>query len=247
MQLLSRMGLVKVYGRSDQGRRRRNNEDSWFVDEALQVAVVADGMGGQACGEVASVLTVNTIEEIVAAAPGGVSPLELLRAAVRLANHRVISEAQYRPSCAGMGSTVVAARWEDGNLTIASVGDSRAYLFRDGALSQLTYDQNLGNELRDSMGWSEEQVSRFPQRHVLTAAIGANTEVPIRDCSLRLVHRDWIVLCSDGLYGPLGDRSIAQLLAAAGHPEEAVNTLIDAANQAGGPDNITVVLLEYRE
>lgn len=241
------MGLVKVFGRSDQGRRRRNNEDSWFVDESLHVAVVADGMGGQACGEVASVLTVNTIEEIVSAASGDISPLELLKAAVRLANHRVISEAQFRPSCAGMGSTVVAVRWDGDDLAIASVGDSRAYLFRGGALTQLTYDQNLGNELRDSMGWSEEQVSHFPQRHVLTAAIGANAEVLIRDCSLKMVHRDWILMCSDGLYGPVGDPRISQVLAAAANPEEAVNSLIDAANQAGGPDNITVVLLEYRD
>lgn len=241
------MGVVKVFGRSDQGRKRGNNEDSWFVDESLHLAVVADGMGGQACGEVASCMTVTTIEEIVAAAPPDMSPLDLLRAAVQLANQRVISEAHYRPSCAGMGSTVVAARWQDSSLTIASVGDSRAYLFRRGVLTQLTYDQNLGNELRDSMGWTEEQVSLFPQRNVLTAAIGANAEVVIRDCSVEMVHRDWILLCSDGLYGPVGDARIAQLLSEAAGPEEAVHGLIDAANQAGGPDNITVVLLEYRD
>jgi protein phosphatase len=141
---------------------------------------------------------------------------------------------------------VVAAKWEGSRLDIVSVGDSRAYLYRAGALTQLTYDQNLGNELRDSMGWSEEQVSRFPQRHVLTAAIGASADVLPRETSLELQDRDWVLLCSDGLYGPAGDAAIALLLSASASLEEAANNLIVAANQAGGPDNITVVLLEYR-
>jgi protein phosphatase len=228
------------------GRQRSNNEDAWLIAGHLRLAVVADGMGGEACGEVASAITIRTIESVVSGAPPEMTPLELLRTAVRAANECVVEEASRKTACAGMGSTVVAARWEGSRLDIVSVGDSRAYLYRDGHLTQLTYDQNLGNELRDSMGWSEEQISRFPQRHVLTAAIGANANVLMREATLEMADRDWILLCSDGLYGPAGDGAISLLLSVSASMAEAVDNLILAANQAGGPDNITVVLLEYR-
>ncbi len=241
------MGHVNHWGHSDRGLQRSNNEDSWFASSPLRIAVLADGMGGEACGEVASSLAIRTIEEIVSDAAPGTPALDVLRESIRWANRRVLDEARCRPVCAGMGSTIVAARWEESQLSIASVGDSRAYLFRDGALSQLTYDQNLGNELRDSMGWTEEQISQFPQRHVLTAAIGAHNEILIRDACLEMLPNDWILLCSDGLYGPVGDAAISLVLTASGSPEAAVHNLVDAANQAGGPDNITVVLLEYRD
>jgi len=240
------MGYVNVLGRTDMGRQRANNEDAWLAAGDLRLAVVADGMGGEACGEVASAITIRTIQAAVAGAEADAPGTEVLREAVRAANQRVVEEARARTACAGMGSTVVAAKWEGSRLDIVSVGDSRAYLFRGGALTQLTYDQNLGNELRDSMGWSEEQVSRFPQRHVLTAAIGASADVLLRETSVELADRDWVLLCSDGLYGPAGDAAIALLLSASASLEEAANNLIVAANQAGGPDNITVVLLEYR-
>jgi protein phosphatase len=241
------MGYVNVFGQTDKGRRRTNNEDAWLAAGHLRLAVLADGMGGEACGEVASALTVHTVEAVVSGAPAGVPSLNVLREAVHSANQRVIDEARFKPTCAGMGSTVVAARWDGSLLSIVSVGDSRAYLFRHGTLTQLTYDQNLGNELRDSMGWSDEQISKFPQRHVLTAAVGAGPGVIIRDAVLDMVDRDRILLCSDGLYGPAGDAAIAQLLAASASPEETASHLIEAANQAGGPDNITVILLEYRD
>ncbi len=240
------MGYVNVLGRTDMGRQRANNEDAWLAAGDLRLAVVADGMGGEACGEIASAITIRTIQSVVAEAGGSAASMEVLREAVRSANRRVVEEARARAACSGMGSTVVAAQWEGSRLNIVSVGDSRAYLFRDGVLTQLTYDQNLGNELRDSMGWSEEQVSRFPQRHVLTAAIGASPDVILGETSLELADRDWVLLCSDGLYGPAGDAAIALLLSASANLEEAANNLITAANQAGGPDNITVVLLEYR-
>lgn len=241
------MGHVNAFGWSDTGRQRTNNEDAWLVAGHLRLAILADGMGGEACGEVASALTVHTIETVVAGSPSDAASLDLLCEAVRAANRRVIDEAQHRPVCGGMGSTVVAARWDGPRLSIASVGDSRAYLFRAGSLTQLTYDQNLGNELRDSMGWTEEQLQHFPQRHVLTAAVGANQDVPIRETALDMQDRDRILLCSDGLYGPAGDAAIAHLLSIAASAEEAASSLVQAANQAGGPDNITVVLLDYRE
>lgn len=210
------MGCIRVFGRSDMGRRRTNNEDAWLAAGHLRLAVVADGMGGEACGEVASAITIRAIETAVAAAPEDAPPLEVLKEAVRAANRQVVEAGQTRAACSGMGSTVVAARWEGARMDIVSVGDSRAYLFRSGALTQLTYDQNLGNELRDTMGWTEEQVQLFPQRHVLTAAIGASAEVLIRETTLDLEDRDLILLCSDGLYGPTGDAAVALLLSASG-------------------------------
>jgi protein phosphatase len=125
---------------------------------------------------------------------------------------------------------------------VVNVGDSRCYLYRRKSLIQLSYDQNLGNEMRDEMGWSDEQVAGFPQRSVLTAAIGSASEIPVRETSIGLLPGDLILMCSDGLYGPVGDEGIAEILRRGLEPQECLKALVDKANAAGGPDNITVVL-----
>jgi protein phosphatase len=241
------MGRVKVSGRTDAGRARANNQDSWISLPEYQMAAVADGMGGEACGEVASAITVEALRDVFAKKGEGGNRLEYLQEAAREANARVLGEAVKQPACAGMGSTLVAVTWSGSKFDILNVGDSRAYLLRDGVLSQLTYDQNLGNELKDSMGWSDEQVRGFPQRAVLTAAIGATREVQMRAAAVELHAGDRLLLCSDGLYNPVGDVGMELMLNASVNSEEALSVLIDSANLAGGPDNITAVLLEYSE
>lgn len=232
--------LMQVWGNTDSGRVRGNNEDAWLAETSLRLAAVADGMGGEACGEIASALTLQALREALLSAESD------LREAARQANTLVRQQARQRGLCSGMGSTLVAAAWKGAHVDIVNVGDSRAYLFREGRLTQLTYDQTVGNELRHAMGWSEEEFERFPQRHVLTAAIGAASDVVVRSTQIDLECGDLLLLCSDGLYNPIGDAGIAEVLSRA-PAAESILALIDAANDAGGPDNITAVLLQYSD
>lgn len=230
---------MQIWGGTDSGRVRENNEDAWLAETSLRVAAVADGMGGEACGEVASALTLQALREALLSAEA-----DLLDAA-RHANTLVREQALQRTLCSGMGSTLVAASWTGAHVDIVNVGDSRAYLFRSGRLTQLTYDQTVGNELRHAMGWSDQEFEDFPQRHVLTAAIGAAADVVVRSTQIDLEPGDLLLLCSDGLYNPIGDAGIAQVLSSPLTVADSIHALIEAANAAGGPDNITAVLLQF--
>jgi protein phosphatase len=238
------VGRILVFGATDKGQVRRNNEDCFAIDHALRLAIVADGMGGEACGEVASSLTVEELTNWFSSAQVDDSRRLRLAEAVEKAHRRVQLESRSGHACGGMGSTVVAAAWDLPELEIVSVGDSRVYLIRQGQLTQLTNDQNLGNQMRDSMGWTDEQVAKFPQRHILTSAVGAGDSVRIQQHSLELVPGDRLLLCTDGLHGLVRESELLRL--AGSQPvEEAVQSLIRAANTAGGGDNITVVVLEW--
>jgi protein phosphatase len=144
-----------------------------------------------------------------------------------------------------MGSTVVLALWRGAEMVLANVGDSRAYLYRAGELRQLTYDQNFANELRTRLGFSEDRLRQMPNRNVLTMAVGIFEEVLIRTHAEKLEWGDQILLCSDGLYGPVDDESIGASLGRAEGLDQKVQRLIAMANEAGGPDNVTAILLEY--
>ncbi|MGH9674968.1 MAG: PP2C family protein-serine/threonine phosphatase, partial [Bryobacteraceae bacterium] len=234
------------WGMSDTGRVRQNNEDTWLYLPEMSVAVVADGMGGAACGEVASAMTVETVITYLREPPEQLPDDQMAKEAIRHANGRVWEMARNRTDCNGMGSTIVMARWKPPEMIIANVGDSRAYLWRQGALTQLSYDQNLANELRQSLGLSEEQISQYPHRHVLTMAIGTAEDVLVCVHTFALEEGDDILLCSDGLYGPLGDEGIAGVLCGPAGAEEKIRRLIADANARGGPDNLTAILLEFR-
>ena len=240
-------GRVTWWGATDPGRRRENNEDTWSVEESLYTAILADGMGGANCGEVGSALTVEGIVEYLRTPEAGLSDEDLVKEAIRAANRKVQDAARERAECDGMGSTVVLAFWRQPDVVIANVGDSRAYLYRGGELRQLSYDQNFANELRTSLGFSEERVRSMPNRNVLTMAIGTFEHVLVRTHVVRLEHGDRILLCSDGLHGPVDDAAIARILGESATPRDAVERLIDCANQNGGPDNVTAVLVEYKE
>lgn len=240
-----RTPAIEAWGITDPGLVRRNNEDSWFLDTALDVAVVADGMGGANCGEIASAMTVETLAEFFAAGHATVPPAQLIHDAILEANRRVFDRAQREDGCHGMGSTVVVACWQLPHILIANVGDSRAYLWRNGALHQLSYDQTLVNDLRVRFGLSEEEVSNFPHKNVLTMAVGTSAEVTIRAVEEILQPGDQVLLCSDGLSGPVSDRTIGGVLSCRCSVRERVERLITEAKAAGAPDNVTVVLLEY--
>jgi protein phosphatase len=236
---------MKWYGATHPGRQRANNEDAFRVDESLSAAILADGMGGENCGEVGSAITVETIAEYLRSPEADLSDDELALEAIRAANRRVIETGRQRTECSGMGSTVVLALWHPPQIVIANVGDSRAYVFREGELRQVTYDQNFANELRDKLGFSEERVRSIPNRHVLTMAIGTYDQVLIRTHTETLRPGDQVLICSDGLHGPVDHGTIVQILSGTTTLRDKVERLIGCANERGGPDNVTVVLLEY--
>src|SRR5687767_6063210 len=236
------MPEMDIWGVTAGARVRHNNEDAIKAERDLSLAIVADGMGGAACGEVASEITVNMIVEYVRHPTEEDLPEEqVLKEAIRLANQKVFDTSQDRKDCSGMGSTVVVASWRGDRLWIANVGDSRGYLLRGGELRQLSYDQNLANELRMNLGLTEEQISHYPHRNVLTMAIGTTREVLVRIHEETLEPDDLVLLCSDGLYGPAGEAKIKDILTSETDLEAMAGKLIEIALAGGGPDNITVV------
>jgi protein phosphatase len=236
---------VKWFGATDTGRKRTNNEDAWHVEAALHAAILADGMGGENCGEVGSALTVEAITNYLKDPEADLTMEEMAKEAIRSANRLVLKTASEREECDGMGSTVVLVLWRPPDMVIANVGDSRAYLYRSQELKQLSYDQNFANELRHQLGLSEERVRSMPNRNVLTMAVGTYEHVLIRIHSFQLQPGDQILLCSDGLHGPVDHGTISQILEETVTLQEKVERLIQCANLNGGPDNVTAVLLEW--
>jgi serine/threonine protein phosphatase PrpC len=239
--------MIRSFGATHPGLRRENNEDAFVLLDHLSAAILADGMGGQNCGEVGSAITIRAASEYLAAPEAGLTSSETAMEAIRAANREVIAAAKLRTECDGMGSTIVLALWTLPEIVLANVGDSRAYLFRRGVLRQLTYDQNFGNELRNQLGFSEERLLSVPNRKILTMAVGTFEHILIRTHVHTLEPGDRILICSDGLYGPVDDDTTAAILTRGGTLQAQTETLIECAIQRGGPDNVTVILLENGE
>jgi protein phosphatase len=207
--------------------------------------VLADGMGGAKAGEHASRLAVDTVTEILLHAQSRDSKALLM--AVEEANRRVLDAAAHDPALEGMGTTLVAALEVGDDLSIASVGDSRAYLLDRSGFRAITEDQSWVNEVGRPLGLNEEALRTHPMRHVLTMAIGAGVALEINYYhDIRLQPGDILLMCSDGLHGVVEEQRIVSILRD-GAPnqslEEKCRELIEAARGAGGPDNITAVLL----
>ncbi|MFN7965464.1 MAG: Stp1/IreP family PP2C-type Ser/Thr phosphatase [Acidobacteriota bacterium] len=238
---------VLAAGLTDKGLIRPHNEDALLVETPSGVFAVADGMGGHAAGEVASHLAIEAIGDSLRdrSQNGELSVPELLLQAVEEANQRIANRMEERPECRGMGTTVVVAVVNGGQFWVAHVGDSRAYLLRDGNLRQITTDHSFVNELVRLGMLSREQAARDPRRNVVTRALGSGTVV-VPDIQQELLQPgDLVLLCSDGLNTMLGDKRISDLLAApAGDLQSVCERLVAAANEAGGEDNITVVVLQ---
>jgi protein phosphatase len=227
---------------TDVGRVRTNNQDQLLV--AAPLFAVADGMGGHAAGEVASL---TAIEALKSAFNGDRSP-EALVAAAEHANRSVWDRAQADPGLRGMGTTLVALALveEEGEqqLAIINVGDSRVYLLRDGELQQLTTDHSLVQELIDDGQLSEAEADYHPQRHVLTRALGVDRDVTVDCLQVLPVRGDRYVLCSDGLSREVSDSQLASVLRRLADPDSAAKELVAQARAHGGNDNITVVVVD---
>ncbi len=236
---------VYVAGRTDVGLVRPNNEDRYLIADDLGLALVADGMGGAACGEVAAQMTVDCVADLLRASGINGHSVAALETAIAEANRRVWRHAKQTQQCKGMGTTIVAACWQGERLAIANVGDSRAYLLRENQLTQLSYDQSLVNELRHNLGLNDEQIKRYANRNVLTQAIGTSENVSIRTNEIDFHPGDVVMLCSDGLHGLVDDAVIHEILADAGSLEVQVTRLIEVAKRAGGNDNITIAVIRH--
>ena len=235
--------MLQAVAMSDKGCVRSNYEDYCLIEPEFGLYVLADGMGGAQAGERASRLAVDTVAEIVHASPQLDS--QVLLKAVEEANRRVLSAAHSDPGLEGMGTTLVAALDLSEGFTIASVGDSRAYLLDGGGMRVITDDQTWVNEVGRPLGLDEESLRNHPMRHVLTMAIGASAPLTVNYYCVRLETGALVLLCSDGLHGVIELSQMEQILdrARGGALEEACNELIAAAKDAGGPDNVTVVLV----
>jgi protein phosphatase len=238
------MRIGRAIGVTDTGRRRLRNEDAFICEPPL--FAVADGMGGARAGEVAARLAAAALEDAGVETKGE----QGVTAMIVEANRRVWERALADPATAGMGTTVTAALVDidSGTVAIGHVGDSRAYLFRDGSLRQLTTDHSLVAELVSSGVLTPEEAERHPQRSAITRALGTEPAVDVEVLTIAGEPGDLFLLCSDGLPTMLADSAVAATLNAAERdPAVAAEALVAAANQQGGEDNITVVLFELAE
>ncbi len=240
------MRRVVATGDSHVGQVRTGNEDALLLRDS--VYAVADGMGGHLAGEVASATALEPVEQLDGRIfQDDTTAVTALRDAVIAANERVSRLAQENPDYRGMGTTLTAALVEGRRLHVAHVGDSRAYLLRDGHFSQLTDDHTLVQHLVDEGQITPEEAAHHPQRSVVTRAIGVSQDVDVDSMSLELAPGDQVLLCSDGLTGVVEDEVIARTLTDTEDPDQTVQELIRLANDAGGPDNVTVLLLRYED
>lgn len=236
--------ILRAAAATDVGRRRRANEDRYALAPELGLYLVADGMGGHNAGQVASELAAESALRAVRTLRGASMSLsEKLRYAVSAANQDVFQAGQDQPELAGMGTTLVALLAGDGRAALAHVGDSRAYLLRSDRFRQLTDDHSLVGELVRRREISEDAARAHPHRHVLTRALGVRPTVEPDLAELSPEAGDVFVLCSDGLTGHVRDAEIAEIVAGGGEPQAAVDHLVSLANERGGEDNITVVMV----
>jgi protein phosphatase len=235
---------LEAAGATDRGRRDAN-EDAFLVDPAAGLFLVADGLGGLAHGEVASRLAVETVAAALADPGGGIDrPAPALRRAVEAANQAIFRTSRSDFSVS-MGSTLVGLLRAGQALTLASVGDSRAYRYREGAITQLSEDHSLVMDLVRQGHMTREEAAHSPERHILSRALGLDDTVVVDIVPVPLRPGDVFLLCSDGLTGVMADAGLARLLARSGSGDlpRSCRRLIDAALDARSGDNITVVLV----
>ena len=231
---------VTVGAASDVGRARERNEDSYLA--MPPVYIVADGMGGHRGGNVASSLAMQ-----VMATMSNDGNSQMLADKVREANRAILERAKNDRDLQGMGTTITATYVENGNVHLVQVGDSRAYLLRGGELQQVTTDHTLVNEMVKRGQITAAEAETHPQRSILTRALGVDGGVEVDDVNIPAQSGDRLMLCSDGLHSMVDDDTIKQVLAEQPDPQGAAERLVQLANEAGGLDNITVVVLAFAE
>jgi protein phosphatase len=260
-----RAPAVAVCGATDIGLVRRQNEDTFMIADLASgelsspcigtnfsvsssgvLLMVCDGMGGHAAGEIASRVAAQAIRACLVNEGPTVTqhPVESLKHAVLDANQAVLDEANAKPAERGMGTTCTAAIVLPGRLVIGQVGDSRAYLFRDGELHALTRDQSLVSQMMERGLLDAEQARRSPHRNVLLQALGGHTRLEPVVSEVDVRARDRLLVCSDGLHGSVTDARIAEIVGTTRDLTAAAKALIAEALLAGGPDNVTVVVAD---
>lgn len=246
---------IEVAGQTDVGRKRTHNEDNFAILAEYGLYVVADGMGGHASGEVASQLAIDTLEQFFSATgddPDRTWPYKMDRSkgyeenrlvtGIKLSNLRIYETAQHNAKQRGMGTTIAALFAVEGGLYVAHVGDSRVYRIRDGHIEQLTEDHSLLNDYKKMKHLTEEEIANFPHKNVIVRALGMKETVKVDTRFEAPRSGDVMLLCSDGLCGPVSDEQILDIVVHSKDLPAATAALIDEANKNGGPDNVTCVL-----
>ena len=243
---------MQIEYQSDVGRRRNTNQDyaSVFTNQAgIKLAVLADGMGGHRAGDIASQMAVTNLgtawENLSLSDDEKVA--QWFIQTIQEENTRIYQRGQEQPEYNGMGTTIVAAALSEDQFTIAHVGDSRAYLIREDKIIQLTEDHSLVNELVKSGEISEEMAANHPRKNILTRSVGMPGSVEVDVSTYIWQLKDRLLLCSDGLTNMLSEETIGTIINQEGALSDKVTELIERANEAGGADNITVLLIEYKE
>lgn len=255
--------VLETAGCTHVGMIRDTNQDSFVIVESLGLLLLADGMGGRAAGEIASRMAVDTVrgffDDPDATWPIALGPpsshagryvdqaMPLLIAGIQLANGRIFSAARRDRDKRGMGTTFAAVLARDGFVAVAHVGDSRVYRYRDGALELLTRDHSLLNECIRLGHIQPEDAASFPLQHVITRALGTEETVEVDTRIDAIESGDILLLCSDGLSGPVSADEIVEILGSHGDLTQAARRLIQRANERGGPDNVTCILARWSE
>jgi serine/threonine protein phosphatase PrpC len=230
---------MRIGAKTDKGRVREQNEDSYGYKGNL--FLVADGMGGHQAGEIASAIAVETILDL----DFGVADIGAeLEKGILKANEAILEEVNHRPEMTGMGTTVAVLLIRDQTAFIAHVGDSRIYHYARGVLTQLTEDHSLVAELVKNGEITEDDAKTHPQRNILTQALGSRGDLNIEFLALEIQPGEKFLLCSDGLYGMVDRDGIEAILKLNEDTQELAEKLVEQANENGGSDNITVLIVE---
>lgn len=253
------MFQISLYGGSDRGLVRENNEDSiaftTFDEDAITLALVADGVGGHAGGEVASRLAVDSIMDFMskavlqASSGGGYSEQwlkQILSKSLNWANKTIFEQQSQQPAYSNMATTIVAVLVKDATLALSYLGDSRCYRWRDHTLQQLTHDHTVAMQMFDAGALSDEEYQQSPYHHIINHGLGLSKKEAAEETLFDIQDKDFYLLCSDGLTNSLTDLQIAAILDDSEDITNCVDELITCANDAGGKDNISVVMLECK-
>ena len=249
---------LEYYALSDVGKRREKNEDSFLANEQIDLFVVADGMGGHSGGEYASRLAVKTIEDIIETLENDpnvtlqkdadVRPGDYkswLSYSIQVASNKVYEKAKKEPSLKGMGTTTVAILFRKSRAFIANVGDSRGYRVRKNKIAQITKDHSLVEEQLDAGMLSRDEVKEHKFKNIITRSVGFQDDVEVDVYSRQVEEGDVFLLCSDGLSNLVDEKDMQEVVSA-NSLKEACHHLIDIANERGGDDNITVILVRVK-
>ena len=235
---------LRIGFKSRKGNARPTNEDAYLADENLGLFIVADGMGGHNAGQVASRIAVENISDVISEQlSSGQDPVTIMNHAITTANRTILDSAAWLPEWANMGTTVVIALIKDRRLTISHVGDSRAYLIRNGDMVQLTEDHSFVAESLKQGLITREQAKTHQSRHGLTMALGIEEEVEPETTEAQWESETCILLCSDGLIDMLDDSEILQIIEGVENPQAGCDALVERATQKGNKDDVTVILV----